>query len=415
MIRNSRKLVELEAVRGIAALIVLLHHSLLAFAPRLEGLFFPAERFALFGTPLYAFVNGAASVTLFFVLSGFVLTYRAIGAQSSAGIGLAVLKRWPRLAGPVVIVSLVSGLLFWAGMYTSQPAAEISRSTWLTWWFASYPYSTSSPLAAIEEGLLGAFLEGRVYFNSNLWTMYYEFFGSFLSLGLALVVIELRRPKLSILLSIGLFILMLYQARLFAPFIAGVVAAQIYSLPGLHRIRLGFGSALLLGAAAFLLFGFKDGIEGKAVGFYAILNQVQSIPLATAGTLFHTASALLIMLLVAAYLPCKRLLSGRIGALLGSMSFPVYLTHLLVICTLGSSTFVAVKPFVPHAVSIALTLATVFVATIALSYPLARFDKAWVRFINVTLGRLRDEPSTQAGDDPADETEHARPHSVLAA
>ncbi len=61
------------------------------------------------------------------------------------------------------------------------------------------------------------------------------------------------------------------------------------------------------------------------------------------------------------------------------MSFPIYLTHLLVICTLGSSVFIAIKPHAPHAVSVGLTLATVFLATITVSYPLARFDVAWVR------------------------------------
>jgi peptidoglycan/LPS O-acetylase OafA/YrhL len=396
MIRSPDKLVELEAARGIAALVVLMHHSLLGFAPRLEGLFFPAERFGLFGTPLYTFVNGAASVTLFFVLSGFVLTYRAIGSQNSSGIGLAILKRWPRLACPVVVVSLASGLLVWAGMYTNVPAAEITKSTWLKGWFASYPYSTSPPLAAIEEGLLGTFLNGRAYFNGNLWTMYYEFFGSFLSLGLALVVIELRRPWLSILLSVGLFILTLYQARLFGPFIAGVIAAQIYSQPGFVRIRLGLGSALPIGIVTFLLFGFKDSIEGRAFGFYAILNQVQGIPMATLAVLFHTIGAILIMWLLTACTSCKRLFSGRIGVWLGRMSFPIYLTHLLVICTLGCSTFVAIEPHVSHVVSVALTLTVILCATLVVSYPLALLDITWVRLINRSLGRLCGENPTQA-------------------
>ncbi|WP_262029296.1 acyltransferase family protein [Microvirga sp. Mcv34] len=411
MIRNPAKLAELETVRGVAALVVLVHHSLLGFAPRLEGLFFPAERFGLFGTPLYAIVNGSAAVTLFFVLSGFVLTYRAIGAQNSSGLGLAALKRWPRLAGPVVIVSLASGLLVWAGMYANQPAAEISRSTWLKWWFASYPYSAVPPLAALEEGLLGTFLDGRNYFNSNLWTMYYEFFGSFLVLGLALVIVELKRPRLSILLSAGLFILTLYQARLFAPFIGGVIAAQIYSLHVFHRVRLGGGPALLVAAAAFLLFGFRESIDGsKAFGFYAVLNQVQGMPLATVAVLLHTIGALLLMWLITACAPCKRLFSSRIGLWLGRMSFPIYLTHLLVICTIGSSIFVALKPYLPHAVAVALTISVVFGITLTVSYPLALFDSVWVRFISQGLVRLPGAPLSSPML-PRERSQDARPRA----
>ncbi len=200
---------------------------------------------------------------LFFVLSGFVLTYRTIGAQSSVGIGLAVLKRWPRLAGPIVIVSLASGLLVWAGMYTNQPAGDISRSPWLKWWFTSIPTPPQPPLAAMEEALLGTFLEGRVYFNSSLWTMYYEFFGSFLSLGLALIVIELRRTEIVHPAERWSVYPTLYQARLFAPFRRGSHCGPDIFSTWFHKIRLRLGPALLLSIAAFVLFGFKEGSKER--------------------------------------------------------------------------------------------------------------------------------------------------------
>jgi peptidoglycan/LPS O-acetylase OafA/YrhL len=38
---GSRKLMELEALRGVAAVIVLFHHFLLVVAPRLHGRNFP--------------------------------------------------------------------------------------------------------------------------------------------------------------------------------------------------------------------------------------------------------------------------------------------------------------------------------------------------------------------------------------
>jgi peptidoglycan/LPS O-acetylase OafA/YrhL len=115
----------------LAALVVLAHHTLLAFAPRLDGLFFPAERFGLFGTPFYAFLNGAAAVALFFVLSGFVLTYRIIATGNPAGLGIAALKRWPRLAGLVALVTFGAGLLAWGGLYWNVEASELSKSPWL--------------------------------------------------------------------------------------------------------------------------------------------------------------------------------------------------------------------------------------------------------------------------------------------
>src|SRR5690606_12773670 len=75
---NVNKLGELEALRGIASVIVLVHHALLGFAPGLHGLLQPDSPHALFGTPAFSLINGGAAVVLFFVLSGFVLTFRAL-------------------------------------------------------------------------------------------------------------------------------------------------------------------------------------------------------------------------------------------------------------------------------------------------------------------------------------------------
>ena len=57
---GSRKLMELEALRGVAAVIVLFHHFLLVVAPRLHGRNFPDDPIAMVRTPLFALVNGSA-------------------------------------------------------------------------------------------------------------------------------------------------------------------------------------------------------------------------------------------------------------------------------------------------------------------------------------------------------------------
>jgi peptidoglycan/LPS O-acetylase OafA/YrhL len=73
------------------------------------------------------------------------------------------------------------------------------------------------------------------------------------------------------------------------------------------------------------------------------------------------------------------------------MSFPVYLTHLVVICSVGGTTFIAVKPLLPHGVSIALTFTVVFWVTFVVSYPLASFDRKWVGLLNKIIVSLRNE------------------------
>ena len=89
---------ELEALRGIAAMIVFFHHFLLLIAPRLHGRNFPDDPIALVRTPLFALVNGSAAVAVLFVLSGFVLTVGAMEDRDWRQFLIGVLKRWPRLA-----------------------------------------------------------------------------------------------------------------------------------------------------------------------------------------------------------------------------------------------------------------------------------------------------------------------------
>ena len=111
------KLIELEALRGIAAVIVLLHHFLVVVAPRLHGRNFPDDPIALVRTPLFALVNGTAAVSIFFVLSGFVLTLRAMEQRDWRQIVAGVVKRWPRLVPLVVTTNILSAVFVLLGLY----------------------------------------------------------------------------------------------------------------------------------------------------------------------------------------------------------------------------------------------------------------------------------------------------------
>jgi len=118
--QGPKKLIELEALRGLAAVVVLFHHFMLGFTPRLHGMFYADQPYSLFGTPAFAFVNGSAAVIVFFVLSGFVLTVGIFKSQRAAGVFVAALKRWPRLALTVMAANALAGLLM-AHRFSATP------------------------------------------------------------------------------------------------------------------------------------------------------------------------------------------------------------------------------------------------------------------------------------------------------
>jgi peptidoglycan/LPS O-acetylase OafA/YrhL len=77
MTTSPKRLIELDALRGIAAFIVVLHHAWLSLPNRPEWL-----QWLLETTPLRPIAMGRQAVLFFFVLSGFVLT-RALASQES--------------------------------------------------------------------------------------------------------------------------------------------------------------------------------------------------------------------------------------------------------------------------------------------------------------------------------------------
>jgi peptidoglycan/LPS O-acetylase OafA/YrhL len=71
------------------------------------------------------------------------------------------------------------------------------------------------------------------------------------------------------------------------------------------------------------------------------------------------------------------------------MSFPVYLTHLVVICSFGSHLFLWLSLRLPHPAAVLLTIGSSMAVTLAVSYPLALFDRWWVGRVNGVAALLR--------------------------
>src|SRR5664279_4638072 len=96
-------------------------------------------------------VNGSAAVVVFFVLSGFVLTYRAIESKDTALLWLGAAKRWPRRAVLIITVNVLAAQIAVMQFYWNIPASSENGSIWLSWFYrAPSPYSSSQILGAIS-------------------------------------------------------------------------------------------------------------------------------------------------------------------------------------------------------------------------------------------------------------------------
>jgi peptidoglycan/LPS O-acetylase OafA/YrhL len=370
-----KKDVPLEVIRGVAALVVVVWHVCYAFFPHYHP-DFAAQ--SLQGSPLFVFMNGPAALTLFFVLSGYVLTRRYFEFGDNRILLRSAVKRWPRLMGPVLLVVLASYVLFKLDLYRFGQAGAISGSWWLIKF--GYAYDLKPPIEfwdALRQGAFLTFFRGDFYYDSSLWTMQPEFIGSFIVFGFAPILFAAR--KLSLTLSIGL----IGTASVFADY-ASLNHLSLIAFPvgvGLAAL-VSRESAIPSGIAypAVLLALYCLGFSGADSGIYAVLNYTI---FRTHPYYVHVIGAAILIAVVETFTPISRLFSGRISKFLGDLSFPIYLVHVLVICSLGSAIYLWADAF-----SAAFAA---FIFSILASLPIMAFNKWWITHVNATTNRVLGE------------------------
>lgn len=377
--------VPLEAIRGVAALSVVFWHSLLAFFPSASGEFkaWPVGE-SLAGKPWFGLVYGTPAITLFFVLSGYVLTRGYFQTFDNKLLIRGAIKRWPRLAGPVLVATTASYVLFALHAYNYEEAARITQSSWLANFASGSPSEFQPSLVdAIRQGALSVFLNGNAYYDSSLWTMQYEFYGSFLAFGLAAAIGWPRSASkliVAVLLTFSLALLA-KVAPAYAPFLAGVCLA--YCLPTREEAPT-LPTPVSLGAVALSI--YLLGVSGKPVGaYYWLLSNFPISP-----SVFHiVASVLAIAAIEFGSSPLRAALSGSVSRFLGGLSFPVYLVHVPVICSLGCASLLwAVSSGIPTNQARAIAMVVTVLSSVLVALPLMTFNDFWVAKLNLWVARI---------------------------
>ena len=328
------RLPALDAVRGLAAVAVVLHHLLLAFWPYLADPAVPPppgrETLARWvaASPLSVVHDGGFAVVVFFVLSGFVLAHAHLRSPDAAALTTAALRRYFRLAGPAVASVLISYALLRGGLYRNRQATAAGASAWLGQWYRFTPHLLAEPYAAVPRGLLGTFLNGSgTAYNNVLWTMSVELPGSLLVFATIALLAGVRNRWIAYAAAGAA---LAAQSSLLFDFLLGVAMCDAY----LHgpRIELRWSAApLLVIAAAVCRRGVPlgdDQLPGVSLGPTVAAALVVAVPLLSP--------------------PLSRALSTRSLAWLGRVSFGLYLTHMLVIASVGSAAFVAVRRSVSY-------------------------------------------------------------------
>jgi peptidoglycan/LPS O-acetylase OafA/YrhL len=199
----------LDGLRGIAALIVFIDHFILNWYFDLRHGYFntPEDAYVLQLPFIRLLFAGRASVGVFFVISGFVLSHKSLkqirsGERSRVldSLSSSVFRRGMRLNIPIFFGTFISMLLAYNELYMPVPArSETIPPTFLTlteqfwdWWAKTmevvFPFRGVDPNSPY----------GPVY-NGHLWTIPIEFYGSIVVFA---TVLGLSRVRNSIRMTL---------------------------------------------------------------------------------------------------------------------------------------------------------------------------------------------------------------------
>ena len=184
MLAEKHKLRYLEGIRGLAAIIVVLHHYILAFYPAMssaneaqihnETSYFEEVMAQI---PLNIFYNGGFAVCIFFILSGYVLSNNYHQNNNPQILIQYGVKRYFRLLVPVSVSILLAYTFVHLGFMNRLHLGDITKSK--DWLAGSFNFSENITPMLKNMFVDVFFLKDNTY-NPVLWTMTYELLGSLL-------------------------------------------------------------------------------------------------------------------------------------------------------------------------------------------------------------------------------------------
>ncbi|WP_158782516.1 acyltransferase [Pantoea sp. BAV 3049] len=327
---SDHKISSLDGLRGIAAITVIFSHITVMFYPYLHaGLTAnpnPSNAAKiLFNSPFTFFYKGTSAVMLFFVMSGFVLSYSIIRKGFSPDfLKTAVIRRYLRLNIPVIASIFICLILVKLGSFR---ATEFGIKLTLSWAYTS----DKGILEALKQAIYGSIILGKGTFNYVLWTINIEFFGSLLVYFLI------------VFLGHNIFLLRMACLAISActltnsvPFVWGMGLFPAGVLLATFNVKSNGSLVSIIISAFTLLIGlYLYGFNSESSSYHYINmyldylnNNGFDIP---KGFIVSIIGVIMVISCFCINASVFRLLESSLCRWLGKISYSVYLTHTLVL------------------------------------------------------------------------------------
>lgn len=324
----------LDGLRGVAAFIVVIHNYLLGFYPSTYSGNMDTIRTnsgidaTLASTPINILYNGNVSVCIFFVLSGYVLSYKFFKYSDKNIITSSAIRRYLRLMIPVLFSIIVAYVFMKFKLFYNSDVAIITGSDW---WLANFYNFTPNIFEMLKQGAYGVFFLNESSYNAILWTMHYELFGSFVVFGIISIFGNIRNRSIIYIVCI----LLTYNTYYLA-FILGIILSDANS--NCDKFINSFNSKYLkifLLVIGLILCSYPSGIDVKETIYeYMRIPKIDDIV-----AFYHILGSFLIIIILLKSDILKRFFALKIPLFFGKISFSMYIIHLIILCSFSSFLF----------------------------------------------------------------------------
>lgn len=379
----------MEGLRGLATIIVVLSHFAVFFYPALytgdpsEARFVSKLDIVIAGTPLNLIYNGNFAVCIFFLLSGYVLSYKFFKTNDYEYVISGAFRRYFRLLIPVLAVNIITFFLMSEGLFfNKQVGYSIGSTLWLN---QQWSFTPTVP-NLLKESFIGVFFLQAENYNPAQWTMTYELLGSYLVFA---VLALFGRYKYR---NFVYFILCcIFFQTYFIAFIAGLIICDL-NINGFIEV---FRKKAFKWVLIALIFGSYPAGMDVSNTIYKIFDfsTVYDAPITNNLPLFyHILGAVCFFLVLINSERLQRFFSAKPLLFLGRISFSIYLIHLPIMGTFSGFMFITLRRSMSDTAAFAFTFVSSLVLILAASFIINKYvDEKGIKLTQLIYNLFNDK------------------------
>jgi peptidoglycan/LPS O-acetylase OafA/YrhL len=310
---NRQRFDELDSLRGVAATMVVLNHFFLATNST-------GSREDLLRILVDPLQNGPAAVTLFFLLSGFVLSL-PVWRGKPQSYSVFIVRRICRIYVPYLFGLALSVL--GASIFVSQTVPGLSQ-----WFYATWNGHINWTLVLKHILFIGPSYNARE-FNAAFWTLIIEMRVSIILPFFLLLLRRLSFGGMWLVCAITLIIGLVSEPR----FISGFSALQIFGWTGLFIAGAIVARAVILESSHISRIFSRRPVALLSLTTFLFAGYLRpSLPLSEFLTRGLCAGGGLATICVAIYnRDFRNFLNTRVLQFMGRVSYSLYLLHATVL------------------------------------------------------------------------------------